>query len=57
MVRRRRNHIYALKNGDGHWVHDSQAIQGMVGNFFIDLYCTKEVYEPFPLFGFFPVIP
>lgn len=56
MVRRRRNCIYALKDGDGNWVHDSQAVQGIVRSSFMDLYCAEDACVPFPVFCCFPVI-
>ena len=49
MARRRRNHILALKNSNGEWVHEADDIKQMVQEFFISLYCEElDVSRGFP---------
>lgn len=40
--RRRRNRILMLRNGDGQWIDDVDALKGMVNNFYKDLFSVGD---------------
>ena len=48
VLRRRRNRVYALLDGDDEWICDQGDLQRLVGNFFISLYSIAPE-EMFPI--------
>lgn len=46
LARRSRNKICALRNFDGIWVYDEEELQGLVMNFFKDLYTSQNGLRP-----------
>ena len=48
--------MLALKNEDGNWVYDNEAIKNMTRDFFMSLYCEDFSGTIFPLRGCFPLV-
>ncbi|XP_039002736.1 uncharacterized protein LOC120129249 [Hibiscus syriacus] len=57
MMRRRRNHMGALKDMNGNWVSEQATLCSMAVNFYKDLFTsTNEVDYGYPFQGCFPVL-
>lgn len=56
LVRKKRNKVEALRNEDGDWITDEEAIKGTISTFFKNLYSKDDQasIDPYPLRGVFP---
>ncbi|XP_020239804.1 uncharacterized protein LOC109818683 [Cajanus cajan] len=56
VIRRRRNKVEMLQDESGRWVSDKAELEGLVTNFYKDLFQDIDPYTPFNLTGYFPEV-
>nr|KYP71396.1 Retrovirus-related Pol polyprotein LINE-1 [Cajanus cajan] len=56
VIRRQRNKVKMLQDESGRWISDKAELEGLVTNFYKDLFQNIDPYTPFNLTGYFPEV-